>query len=87
MGLFHLLSSHYSQIFGVVDVHNVCHSRYYCDEGPVEVIVLSLTAVSCNVAYAVEILIMHSASSPTLTMHYDLMHYENFNLADVYDGL
>ena len=53
IGLFHsdliilTLSSYYSQIFGVVDVHDVCHSRYFCDEGPIGAIALSLVAVSC----------------------------------------
>ena len=52
IGLFHsdliisTLSSYYSQIFGVVDVHDVRHSRYFCDEGPIGAIALSLAAVS-----------------------------------------
>ena len=45
------LSSYYSQIHGAIDVHDVHHSRYYCDEDPVGAIVLSLVAVSLDVAY------------------------------------
>ena len=45
------LSSYYSQIFGVVDVCDVCHSRYFCDEGSIGAIALSLAAVSCVFAY------------------------------------
>ena len=40
------VSSYYSQIFGAVDVCDVCHSRYYCDKGPIGVIALSLATVS-----------------------------------------
>ena len=40
------LSSYYSQIFGAVDVRDVHHSRYFCDEGPIGAIALSLAAVS-----------------------------------------
>ena len=56
-GLFHsdliilTLFSYYGQIHGAIDVHDVCHSRYYCDEGPVGAIALSLAAVSPDVAY------------------------------------
>ena len=45
------LSSYCSQIHGAIDVCDVCHSMYYCDEGPVGAIVLSLAAVSLDVAY------------------------------------
>ena len=45
------LSPCYSQIHSAIDVHDVCHSRYYCDEGPVEAIMLSLATVSLDVAY------------------------------------
>ena len=45
------LSSYYSQIFGAVDVCDVRHSRYFCDEGPIGVIALSLAAVSCVFAH------------------------------------
>ena len=45
------LSSYYSQIFGAVDVRDVRHSRYFCDEGPIGAIALSLAAVSCVFAH------------------------------------
>ena len=43
--------SYYGQIHGVIDVRDVRHSRYYCDEGPVGAIALSLVAVSLDAAY------------------------------------
>ena len=46
-----MLSSYYGQIYGAIDVHDVHHSRYYCDKGPVGAIVLSLATVSPDVAY------------------------------------
>ena len=45
------LSSYYGQIHSVVDVCDVHHYRYYCDEGPIGAIALSLTAVSLDVVY------------------------------------
>ena len=56
-GLFHsdliisTLSSYYGQIHGAIDVRDVRHSRYYCDEGPVGAIALSLATVSLDVVY------------------------------------
>ena len=41
MGLFHseliilTVSSYYGQIHSVGDVHDIHHSKYYCDEGPI----------------------------------------------------
>jgi hypothetical protein len=40
------LSSYYGQIQGAVDVRDVRHSAYFCDEGPVGAIALSLASVS-----------------------------------------
>ena len=57
MGLFHselivsTLSSYYCQTHGVVDVCDICHSRYYCKEGPIGAIALSLAAISLDVVY------------------------------------
>ena len=53
-GLFHsdlIISTlfYYGQIHGAIDVHDVCHSMYYCDEGPVGA--LSLATVSLDVEY------------------------------------
>ena len=45
------LSSYYGQIHVAIDVHDVCHSRYYCDKNPVGAIVLSLAAVSLDIVY------------------------------------
>ena len=57
MGLFcseliiSTLSSYYGQIHSVVDVHDIRHSRYYCDEGAIGAIALSLMAVGLDVVY------------------------------------
>ena len=40
-----------STMHGAIDVHDVHHSRYYCDEGPVGTIALSLAAISLDIAY------------------------------------
>ena len=51
-GLFHsdlvvtTLSSYYGQIQGAVDVRDIRHSMYFCDEGPIGAIALSLASVS-----------------------------------------
>ena len=51
-GLFHsdfimtTLSSYYGQIQGAVDVQDIHHSMYFCDEGPVGAIALSLASIS-----------------------------------------
>ena len=39
-------SSYYGQIQGAVDVRDICHSMYFCDEGPVGAIALLLASVS-----------------------------------------
>ena len=54
-GLFHsdlvvsTLSSYYSQIQGTADIHDVHLSMYFCDEGPIGAIALSLAAVSFRI--------------------------------------
>ena len=51
-GLFHsnliitTISSSYGQIQGAVDIQDICHSMYFCDEGPVGAITLSLASIS-----------------------------------------
>ena len=40
------LSSYYGQIQGAVDVRDIRHSMYFCDEGPIGAIALSLASVS-----------------------------------------
>ena len=40
------LSSYYGQIQGVVDVWDINHSMYFCDEGPIGPIVLLLASIS-----------------------------------------
>ena len=40
------LSSYYGQIQGVVDVRDIHHLMYFCNEGPIGAIALSLASVS-----------------------------------------
>ena len=40
------LSSYYGQIQGAVDVQDIHHSMYFCDEGPIGAIALSLASIS-----------------------------------------
>ena len=45
------LSSYYGKIYGVVDVCDIHHFRYYCDKGPIRAISLSLAAISLDVVF------------------------------------
>ena len=50
-GLFHsnlittTLSSYYGQIQGVIDVWDIHHSMYFCDDGPIGAIVLLCASI------------------------------------------
>ena len=66
------LSSYYSQIFGVVDVCDVHHSRYYCDEGPIGAIALSLAAVSHVFAH-IHLLMSMMICRLNVVLHFGLM--------------